>query len=210
MTTFTISIENNSQAMNFEATLKLMGLKYVRFDMGEELAPECKWLENNGDAKAPKLAKAQEVEIVDQWEGFEMLKAEVDAEVDEIMADLGLEEAPKAKAETKKAEAPKKDTKKPAPKKGGKKGSKSDDDFDRELYIELGEHFGVRTKGGVARFARQTMYDAMSEVEKSRSHKLTQKAEKALWKQLMAEAVKFGEEWAIKMVEEGFAKAKAN
>lgn len=206
MTTFTISIENNSQAVTFEQTLMMMGLKYVRFDV-------------------PQTPKAQEVEIVDQWEGFEMLKAEVDAEVDEIMADMGLDTKAQAKAladktgsggeidpqlleDSVKAEAPKKDTKKPAPKKGGKKGSKKgDDDFDRELYIELGEHFGVRTKGGVARFARQTMYDAMSEVEKSRSHKLTQKAEKALWKQLMAEAVKFGEQWAIDMVEAGFTKA---
>lgn len=187
MTTFTISIENNSQAVTFEQTLMMMGLKYVRFD---------------AQVAEPK---AQEVEIVDQWEGFEGLKAEVDAEADELMADLGLEEAPKAKAETKKAEAPKK----PAPKKGGKKGSKSDDDFDRELYIELGEHFGVRTKGGVARFARNTMYDAMSEVEKSRGHKLTKKAESALWKQLMAEAVKFGEQWAIDMVEQGKAKTEA-
>lgn len=180
MTTFTISIENNSQAVTFEQTLMMMGLKYVRFD-------------------APQVAepKTQEVEIVDQWEGFETLKAEVDAEVNELMADLELEKAPK------------KDTKKPAPKKGGKKGSKSDDDFDRELYIELGEHFGVRTKGGVARFARNTMYDAMSEVEKSRGHKLTKKAESALWKQLMAEAVKFGEQWAIDMVEQGKAKAEA-
>lgn len=104
--------------------------------------------------------------------------------------------------------------KKPAPKKESKKKSdapknktKSDDGFDRELYLELGEHFGVTTKRGVARFARQTIYDAMSEVAKSKSGKLTKRAEKAIWKQLMAEAARFGEAWAIKMVEEAYAEA---
>lgn len=108
-------------------------------------------------------------------------------------------EAPAPKKES----APKKDTKAKdvAPK-------KAEDGFDRDLYERLSKHFGVATKKGCARFARQTMYDAMSTVQKSKKGTLTKTAEKAIWKQLMAEAARFGEAWAIAMVEQAYAQAQ--
>ena len=104
----------------------------------------------------------------------------------------------KAKAESKKAEKKAAEPKK-APKKSSEKTEVSDD-FNRDLYLKCANALEVVGKHGVYKFARKTVYDAMSEVEKSKSHRLTKNVLKSLKAQLLTVAQTEGIQWYIDKV----------
>ena len=110
----------------------------------------------------------------------------------------------KAKDEPKKAEKKAAEPKK-APKKSSKKAetkteTKTSDEFNRDLYVKCANALDVVGKHGVYRFARKTVYDAMSEVEKSKSHRLTKNVLKSLKAQLLTVAQTEGIQWYIDKV----------
>lgn len=106
----------------------------------------------------------------------------------------------KAKDEPKKAEKKVAEPKK-APKKSSKKAEpKTSDEFNRDLYVKCANALDVVGKHGVYKFARKTVYDAMSEVEKSKSHRLTKNVLKSLKAQLLTVAQTEGIQWYIDKV----------
>ena len=107
------------------------------------------------------------------------------------------EDAPRIEAETKSETKKVAETKK-TPK--AKAKAKSNDDFDRELYLKCASALDVVGKHGVYHFARKTVYDAMSEVNKSKSHRLTKNVIKSLKAQLLTVAQTEGIQWYIDKV----------
>lgn len=124
------------------------------------------------------------------------------AEVEGVLKALGIKYTVKDVVKAENVNAPasnkvdtkaKDEVKKSAPR-------KNSSNFDRELYIKCATELGVLGKSGVYKFARQTVYDAMSEVGKSKSGKLTKTVIKSLHKQLLTEAQRLGLQWYIDKV----------
>ena len=179
----TIQFANMDKCALVEAVLSGMGIQY-----------------GIKEVELPKSSEKKLIEEAQKSAQEEANKSNCSVQIS-VPTDNGYVEVT---AEPKKAE--KETGKKPAP----KKDTKSSDGFDVELYHEVARELGVMgVKGKVYHFARQTVYDGMSEVKKSKRGKMTAKVRKALLAQLLTEAQRLGIQWYIdKVAEDKVAKAQ--